>query len=149
MKIKIKGNDDFFDKRKIKITTNKNGNPEVEVTPNKKKTNFFDDDRMGLEMLYNRKKIEEGHTKINGWVLSAQDGFGTYCSHNGTDFEIALFRDTGEWGLIELDGETVMSYVPKVMITEIIKFLLDHKGIPKEEEVREEILRLSKIYREG
>lgn len=110
------------------------------------KMNFFEDDELGLSMSYDKEAIEKNHTKINGWVLSAQDGFGTYCHHNGTDFEIALWKEKGE--MIKLDNDVIMGYCPIEMVKEIKTFLTNHKGIPKEKEVRKEVLRLSKIYKE-
>jgi hypothetical protein len=108
---------------------------------------FFKDDRLGLSMSYDREAIERNHTKINGWVLSAQDSFGTYCHHNGTDFEIALWKEKGDMIKLEED-EVVMRYCPVKMVEEIKTFLTNYKGIPKEKEVRKEVLRLSKIYKE-
>ena len=108
--------------------------------------NFFEDDILGLSMKYDKEAIEKSHTHINGWVLSTQDGFGTYCHHDGTDYEIALWKKGGH--MIELDDNCVMGYCPVKMVDEIKTFIINHKGVPKINEVRKEVLRLSKKYRE-
>jgi len=108
-------------------------------------------------------KVERGagkgmHFIVNGWVLSAQAGFGSYCSQDPmrcnnkllmntlrTDCEIALWRDNG-FDMIKLDNDTIMGWVKWDMVFDIIEWLRKQKSVPVEEQVRKKVLQLKKNY---
>ena len=98
------------------------------------------------------------HFIVNGWLLSAQAGWGSYCSADPTrshckltgdtvrtDCEIALWN-TKDNNMIILDEEIVMGYVKWDMVFDIIEWLRKQKSIPTEKQVRDKVLHLKKNY---
>ena len=107
--------------------------------------------------------VDEGagrgmHFIVNGWVLSAQSGWGSYCSADPnrskcrlnshtirTDCEIALWQVDNK-DLIHLDGDSVMGWVCWDMVFDIIEWLRKQKQSPDEEQVRRKVLSLKNEY---
>jgi len=98
------------------------------------------------------------HFLINGWCLSAQAGWGNYCSEDPTrcnidlkpdtirtDCEIALWN-TKDDNMIELDGDTVMGWVCWDMVFDIVEWLRKQKTIPMEKQLRDKVLRFKNKY---
>ena len=107
--------------------------------------------------------VEEGsgkgiHFLVNGWCLSAQAGWGNYCSEDPTrnhckltrnttrtDCEIALWNIKDD-DMIKLDGDTVMGWVEWDMVFDVIQWLRKQKEIPTGRKVRNKILYLRNKY---
>ena len=98
------------------------------------------------------------HFLVNGWCLSAQAGWGSYCSQDPsrnhckltqdtirTDCEIAMWNIKDD-AMIDLDGDTVMGWVGWDMVFDIIEWLRKLKNVPTEAEVKSRILKLKHIY---
>jgi len=98
------------------------------------------------------------HFMINGWVLSAQSGWGSYCSADPTrsktkltfdtvrtDCEIALWKAKDN-NLIKLEHDTVMGWVSWDMVFDIIEWLRKQKEIPLEKQVRTKVISLKNKY---
>ena len=98
------------------------------------------------------------HIIVNGWCLSTQAGWGSYCSADPTrypyenmpepiekltaqtirkDCEIAIWNMSDK-RMIELDGDTVMGYVSWDMVFDIIEWL--RKGKNKYKEIVIEVI---------
>lgn len=107
--------------------------------------------------------VEEGsgkgiHFLVNGWCLSAQAGWGNYCSEDPTRNHCRLTRNTirtnceiAMWNIkndamIELDGDSVMDWVNWDMVFDIIGWLRRQKTIPTERKVRNSVLRFKNKY---
>lgn len=112
----------------------------------------------------NFDNVEKGagkgiHFIVNGWTLSAQAGWGNYCSEDPTrceekltrntirtDCEIALWKDENK-NMIELNGDNVMGWVSWDMVFDIIEWLRKLEKIPTTSEVKSRILKLKYIYK--
>lgn len=93
------------------------------------------------------------HIITNGWVLSAQAGWGNYHScdpsrHSGgtlegktirPDCEIALWPHP-EGEMIPLDNDTVMGWVPWAAVFEITCWLMHLDHVPTETEIGNKVL---------
>jgi len=100
------------------------------------------------------------HFMVNGWVLSAQAGWGSYCSEDPTrcrieletnttrtDCEIALWKMVGNaTDMIKLDSDIVMGWVKWDMVFDIIQWLREQEDTPTEKQVRDKVLNLKKYY---
>ena len=100
------------------------------------------------------------HFIVNGWCLSAQAGWGNYCSADPSrshcklthdtirhDCEIALWKAVDNaTNMIKLDSDTVMGWVKWDMVFDIIQWLRKQKDIPTEKQVRSKVLDLRKYY---
>lgn len=98
------------------------------------------------------------HFMVNGWVLSTQAGYGNYCSTDPSrtgekltartvrpDCEIALWEleNDGKGGLIGLDDDTVLGWVPWEAVIEIIHSLANMQETPSEDQMRAIVLRMA------
>ena len=99
------------------------------------------------------------HFLINGWVLSCQAGWGNYCSQSPTvshekltshtirtNCEIAIWKD-GNNSMIELNGDSVMGYVPWDMVLDIVEYLRKVTPNYKEETIKRRISALKAEYK--
>jgi len=104
--------------------------------------------------------VEEGagqgiHFIVNGWTLSAQAGFGHYCSSDPSrvdgliltnqlirpDCEIALWADTD--GFIKLGNhDSVIGWVPWGIVIELVHWLAHQVAEPSETAVRNKVCEL-------
>lgn len=98
------------------------------------------------------------HFIVNGWCLSAQAGWGNYCSQDPTrchidltpniirtDCEIAIWNTKND-KMIKLENDTVMGWVSWDMVFDIIEYLRKVKPDYKESTIRRRILELQKEY---
>jgi len=98
------------------------------------------------------------HIIADGWCLSAQAGWGNYCSEDPsrchinltpntirTDCEIALWENNGG-ELIRLREDTVMGWVCWDMVFDIVEWLRKQKEIPTETQVRNKVVSLKNKY---
>ena len=98
------------------------------------------------------------HFLINGWVLSCQAGWGSYCTESPTrnhkrltpqtlrtDCEIAVWKD-GNNDMLKLNGDSVMGYVSWDMVLDIVEYLRKITPKYKEETVAKRILTLRDEY---
>ncbi len=108
------------------------------------------------------RNVEKGsgrgiHFITNGWCLSAQAGWGNYCSEDPsrskikltketirTDCEIAIWEESGG-KMLTLGDDTVMGWVSWDMVIDIIIFLRNNKPLTKSQ-VQDEICRLKREY---
>lgn len=98
------------------------------------------------------------HFIVNDWVLSAQAGWGSYCSADPNRSNCRLTKDTIRYDceiamwkvldnkMIKLDGDTIMGWVSWDMVFDIINWLRKQKEIPTERKVRNEVIKLKNIY---
>ena len=98
------------------------------------------------------------HFIINGWLLSAQAGWGNYCSADPSRSNCRLTRDTirdnceiALWKtkddkMIKLENDTVMGWVKWDMVFDIIEWLRKKKEMPTEKQVRNKVLHLKTNY---
>ena len=103
------------------------------------------------------------HFMVNGWCLSAQAGWGSYCSEDPTrcnkaldistirtDCEIALWKTVDNaTNMINLGSDTVMGWVKWDMVFDIIQWLKGKKDVPSEKQIRNKVLSLRKRYDKG
>lgn len=98
------------------------------------------------------------HFIINGWCLSAQAGWGNYCSQDPTrckidltqntvrtDCEIAIWN-TKDNKMIKLHNGTVMGWVSWDLVFDIVEWLRKLNREPKTSTVRKKIFELERQY---
>lgn len=98
------------------------------------------------------------HFIVNGWCLSAQAGWGNYCSQDPTrckidldpntirtDCEIAIWN-TKDNKMIKLHNDSVMGWISWDLVFDIVEWLRKSKKIPKTQTVRKKIFELERQY---
>lgn len=101
------------------------------------------------------------HVIANGWVVSAQAGWGSYCSSDPTrthtpltkssvrvDCEVAYWSQESE-EMVDLGRDTVDGWVPWGVVFDMVEWIRSLDGTPDPDVVAEQHRRLRQEYEEG